>query len=88
MDVDPAHHRKSLRLKGYDYSQAGFYFITIVANGRCLYGEIINDTFIPNDAGKMIADIWQGLPRRFPDIDLDIFQLMPNHFHVFLQFKV
>ncbi len=49
------HHRRSIRLKGYDYSQAGLYFITICCQDRaCLFGEIINGKMILNDAGKMI----------------------------------
>ena len=49
------HKRKSIRLKGYDYSQAGLYFITIcVKNRACLFGNIENGKMILNDAGKII----------------------------------
>ncbi|OAV66954.1 Transposase [Bacteroidales bacterium Barb6] len=53
------HHRRSIRLKGYDYSQAGLYFVTIcVENRECLLGEISDDEMILNDAGKMVETEW------------------------------
>ena len=49
------HHRKSIRLKGYDYSQAGLYFLTIcVQNRLCLFGDVVNGKMILNDAGRMV----------------------------------
>jgi hypothetical protein len=58
--------RKSIRLKGYDYSQAGFYFITIVTQNRInLFGKIENGEMILNDAGKMVENQWLKLPERF-----------------------
>ncbi len=67
MKYNPAiHKRKSIRLKGYDYSQAGLYFITIcVQNRDSLFGEIKNDEMILNDAGKMIHAEWEKLTQRF-----------------------
>jgi len=76
------HHRRSIRLKGYDYSQAGLYFITICTqNQLCLFGEIKNEEMILNDAGKMIEHQWQNLICRFNGIQLHKFITMPNHFH-------
>ena len=80
------HHRRSIRLKGYDYSQAGLYFITIcVQNRACLFGEIKNGQMILNDAGKMMEAEWLNLKDRFPNIELNEFVTMPNHFHGILQ---
>ena len=60
MKYNPAiHHRRSIRLQGYDYSRAGAYFITIcVQNRKCLFGNIANGNMRLNDAGKMIQTVW------------------------------
>jgi putative transposase len=80
------HHRRSIRLKGYDYSQAGLYFITICCQDRAhLFGKIINGEMILNDAGKMIVNEWMALRDRFPNIELHEFIVMPNHFHSIMQ---
>ena len=76
------HHRKSIRLKGYDYSQAGAYFVTIcVKNKECLFGEIVNGEMILNAAGKIAFDEWNRTPEVRPNIELDAFVIMPNHMH-------
>jgi len=76
------HQRCSVRLKGYDYSQGGYYFVTICTqNRRPLFGEIKNDVMILNDAGKMVDRQWNGLAGRFKNIQLDEYIVMPNHFH-------
>jgi putative transposase len=76
------HHRRSIRLKGYDYSQAGLYFITIcVKNRECLFGNIADGEMVLNDAGIMINKWWQKIHEKFPDIESDVYQIMPNHFH-------
>ena len=80
------HQRKSIRLKGYDYSQAGFYFITICAQNRaCLFGEIIDGVMILNDAGKMIAKWYYELENKFTDIRCHQMVVMPNHFHCIIE---
>jgi|SRR5215208_726006 len=83
MKFDPQkHHRHSIRLKDYDYSQAGAYYITLdVQNRECLFGDILNREMILNQAGKMIEEQWNALPERFPNIELDASQVMPTHFH-------
>ncbi len=83
MKYDPEkHHRRSIRLKGYDYSQAGAYFITIVTQDRaCLFGEVVDGEIQLNDVGHMVHKEWTHLPNRFPNIDLDAFIVMPNHIH-------
>ncbi|MGB9753481.1 transposase [Roseiflexus castenholzii] len=83
MKYDPQkHHRRSIRLKGYDYSQPGAYFITIVTQNRaCLFGEVANGEMRLNEAGRMVHQEWANLPSRFPNLDLDAFIVMPNHIH-------
>ena len=76
------HHRRSIRLKGYDYSQAGLYFVTICCQNRdCLFGEIVDKKMILNDAGRMIEKWFLELENKFYDINLAEFVVMPNHFH-------
>lgn len=82
------HHRRSIRLKGYDYSQAGAYFITICCHNRLLrFGTIANAAngtdaqMILNEFGQVAYHEWAKLPERFPNVELDVFQIMPNHMH-------
>lgn len=76
------HHRRSIRLIGYDYSQAGLYFITIcVKNRECLFGEIIDGEMNLNDAGKIANQCWLEIPNHFPDTILHEHIIMPNHVH-------
>jgi hypothetical protein len=76
------HHRRTIRLKEYDYSQVGAYYFTIVTQNReCLFGEIKNAEFILNAAGKMLEEQWDNLPKRFETVVLDEFIVMPNHVH-------
>ena len=80
------HHRRSIRLKGYDYLQAGLYFITICTQNRaCLFGEIKNGKMILNEAGRMVDREWMKLTKRFSNVKLHEFVTMPNHFHSILQ---
>ena len=83
MKYDPKiHHRRSIRLKGYDYSQAGMYFITICTqNMKCWFGEIENGEMILNDYGISAYNQWVKLTERFLNFELDVFQIMPNHMH-------
>ncbi len=76
------HHRRSIRLKGYDYTQAGAYFVTICTQGReNLFGEIGNGEMELNPAGRMVTAYWMDLPKRFSEVKTDEFIVMPNHFH-------
>ena len=76
------HHRRSIRLRGYDYSQAGAYFITICCQDRkCRFGKIENDEMILNEYGTIAYDEWMTLPERFSNFEMDVFQIMPNHMH-------
>jgi putative transposase len=134
MKFDPEiHHRRSIRFKGYDYSRAGLYYITICCSDRiCRFGNIemplvgaglapalesnapalesnaptlesnapapesngVDDhnragvnpapTMILNEFGKIAYDEWIELPQRFHNMELDVFQIMPNHIHAII----
>ena len=76
------HRRRSIRLPGYDYSQPGAYFVTIVAQDRlCLLGEVVDGEMRLNEAGGMVVEAWEWLARRHPYVELDAFVVMPNHLH-------
>jgi putative transposase len=80
------HKRKSIRLKGYDYSLAGLYFITIcVQNRECMFGKIENGKMILNDAGEMIEKWYFEMMNKFSDIKCDEMIVMPNHFHCIVE---
>ncbi len=74
--------RKCNRLKDYDYSEEGCYFVTICTNDKVNYfGEIQNAGMILNEYGKIAFNMWAGLPNVFKNIELDEFVVMPNHIH-------
>lgn len=80
------HHRRSIRLKNYDYSQAGFYFITICCqDGIGYFGDIQNGNLILNDAGKMIEYWYFQIEKKYLDIQCLEMIVMPNHFHCIFQ---
>lgn len=83
MKFDPEkHHRRSIRLKGYDYSQSGAYFITITTQDReCLFGNIIQGEMILSVQGQMIEKVWSEMSIHYPGIETDRFVVMPNHIH-------
>ena len=97
------HHRRSIRLKGYDYSQAGAYFITICCQNRtCRFGKIVGASLadaqntdaqntdaqmVLNEFGNIAYNEWIKLSDRFTNFDLDVFQIMPNHMHAIIVLK-
>jgi REP element-mobilizing transposase RayT len=83
MKYDSAiHHRRSIRLKGYDYSRCGAYFITLCTQERlCLFGDIVDGVMVFNDAGRMIYRTFEEMPTKYPGIQIDMFVVMPNHLH-------
>ena len=83
MKFDPqTHHRRSIRLDGYDYTQAGAYFVTISAWQReCLFGEVVEGEMRLNTAGKIANEQWVKLGRRFTGGDFSLYVIMPNHVH-------
>ena len=86
MTYDPQrHHRRSIRLKGYDYSQAGAYFITVCVQDRaCLFGEIVDGEIRLNEYGECVVRWWEDIPRHFVPVDIDVFVVMPNHVHAII----
>jgi len=76
------HHRRSIRLKEYDYSQAGGYFITIcIQDSKHIFGRI-RDGFVElSKIGKIANEFWFEIPKHFEDVELDEFVIMPNHLH-------
>ena len=83
MMYDPeVHRRRSIRLRGYDYSLAGAYFVTVVVQGRlCLFGDVAGGEMRANGAGEMVWRVWDGMPGRCPLVEMDEFVVMPNHVH-------
>src|SRR4051812_4789683 len=74
--------RSSLRLKDYDYSQAGAHFVTVCTQSRlCLFGDIIGEEMLRNAAGHMVEHWWLQLPSKFVSVDVDQYVVMPNHVH-------
>jgi putative transposase len=83
MTYDPQkHHRQSIRLRQYDYSWPGAYFVTIcVREKECVLGDIVDGEKRLSEFGQVVQDVWNLLPTRYPDIELDAFVIMPNHVH-------
>ncbi|MDY6024928.1 transposase [Bergeyella zoohelcum] len=76
------HKRRSIRLKGYDYSREGLYFITICCQNRAHYfGEIINEEMQLNEIGEIAQKCWRDIPNHFKNVLLHTFVVMPNHIH-------
>jgi hypothetical protein len=80
------HHRRSIRLKGYDHSQSGLYFITICCQNRiCRFGHIENGKMILNEYGQVAYNEWYKTSELRPNVSLAKFQVMPNHIHGILR---
>lgn len=83
MDFDTViHHRRSIRMVGYDYTLPGAYFVTIISRKRiCLFGEVTSEGMDLNPIGQKVVQCWYGLQKNFQNAELDEFVLMPNHLH-------
>jgi putative transposase len=76
------HHRSSIRLKQYDYSWPGWYYVTMCTKDRdCTLGDVIADRVVLNEIGKISEQCWRWLGERFPQVELDEYVIMPNHLH-------
>lgn len=76
------HHRRSIRLPGYDYTSAGAYFITLCTHDRaCMFGKIVNGEMQLNALGEIVRAEWELTGRLRPEIELGPYVMMPNHFH-------
>jgi REP element-mobilizing transposase RayT len=74
--------QKSNRLRDYDYSQSGYYFVTICTEKRKeWFGEVEEEKMHLNTFGEIAADYWKGIPAHFPNLEMDEFTVMPNHIH-------
>lgn len=74
--------RKTIRLKEYDYSQPGEYFVTICTkNHECIFGSIVNGKMDLNEMGRVVDKCWKEISEHFPNVELDEYVIMPNHIH-------
>lgn len=89
MKYDPEkHRRRSIRLKDYDYSLEGAYYITICIQERlCFLGDIVDDAMVLNDAGRMIERVLMNIPVRFENVEIFDYVIMPNHIHNIVRFE-
>jgi putative transposase len=87
MTYDPVrHHRRSIRLRGFDYRSAGVYMVTINTHQRAhLFGAVIDAAMILNDLGRFALAHMQDLPAHFPHVELDTVVVMPDHVHCIIQ---
>ncbi|MBI2907752.1 MAG: transposase [Chloroflexi bacterium] len=82
MMFNPDHHRRSIRLKDYDYAQGGAYYVTICTfNREPIFGEIVDYEMRLNDYGRVVEEEWLVAPNKRNDVELDAYVVMPNHFH-------
>lgn len=80
-DIAP-HHRRSIRLKGYDYASFGAYFVTLCIQDRVsLLGRMDGAVVVLSAAGQMVQHAWEGIPDHYAAVDVDTFVIMPNHIH-------
>jgi putative transposase len=76
------YRRRSLRLPGYDYTQAGAYFVTVCTRDRiCIFGDVVDGEVRLNDSGRIVEQWWVGLEKKIPLVKIDKYMVMPNHFH-------
>jgi putative transposase len=76
------HHRRSIRLEGYDHAQPGAYFVTIVTHRReCLFGDVAEGKIHLNALGQIVQAEWLRTADVRPNVELDAFVIMPNHVH-------
>jgi REP element-mobilizing transposase RayT len=85
--MKPLYHRRSLRLKGYDYARPGAYFVTICAQDRTyLFGDVVDGQMRLNEFGRIVREAWDDLPNHYPNVEMDAFVIMPNHIHGIIVF--
>jgi putative transposase len=83
MRSDPnRHHRRSIRLRGYDYTQPGAYFVTICTQNRAyLFGQMVDGEMVLSDGGRMVQTVWDEMPVHYEGVAIETFIVMPNHIH-------
>ncbi len=81
------HHRRSIRLKEYDYARAGAYFVTVCTNNKeCLFGDVVEGNMTISQFGAVAMKCWVEIPNHFTGLSVDEFVIMPNHIHGILSF--
>ena len=76
------HERRSIRLRDYDYSQAGAYFVTICTyNKVCLFGKVVDGEMQLNECGRVVEEEWVKTAEIRKNVELNEFIIMPNHIH-------
>ena len=77
--------RKSLRTAAINYRN-GYFFVTCqVAHNKSIFGTIVGERCELNSIGRMVEEYWRGLPAKYPELELDEFVVMPNHFHAIVR---
>jgi putative transposase len=85
---NPQYHRRSIRLRNYDYSQCGRYFVTIcVQNRECILGSISQGNFLPSESGKIVQQALKVLQQDYPETMIESWVVMPNHLHFILEIR-
>ncbi len=80
------HHRRSIRLKGYDYTTPGFYFVTLyVKIGYRIFGQVVDKKMVLSEYGKVLDQCWHELPDHYCNVALREYCVMPNHFHCIIE---
>ncbi len=80
--------RKNIRLRGYDYSEPGEYFVTICTKYRArILGDVVDGAMRLSEAGRIVASCWKEIPAHFPNTRCDVFQIMPNHVHGIIEIR-
>lgn len=81
-DDSEQHRRRSIRLKEYDYSSDGWYFVTICVQKReCVLGHVSKGDIVLSQIGRIVKECWEWLPQQYPYVGLDEWVIMPNHLH-------
>lgn len=74
--------RHTIRLRGYEYSAPGLYYVTVCEkSGKCLFGEVVDCEVKLSALGEIVRDCWEGIPKHFENADVDRYIIMPNHVH-------
>jgi putative transposase len=82
------HHRRSIRLRGHDYAQAGEYYVTLCIKDReCVLREIVRNEVKLSPFGEIAKTCWKEIPQHFPNTEVDEYVIMPNHLHGILLLK-
>jgi REP element-mobilizing transposase RayT len=75
-------HRRSIRLRGHDYTQPGAYYVTLPTQAHaCIFGRVVDDEMQLNALREIARDCWLEIPDHVPGVRLDAWIVMPNHLH-------